>query len=132
MLSCATNHRKYGTSSHFGGHFVLANLKVKVTKYRMLSDRFEFSTHKFCKKQVYKYLSTPNSSQVWGLVHIFCCRHLISCFWISRPDGAPHFAFLGMSCLFMTPVNDFARQAGVKLCDIGIVLDQGVRRKIKC
>ena len=42
-----------------------ANLKVKVTKYRISSDRFEFSTHKLCKKQVDNKLYTymPNKVQ---------------------------------------------------------------------
>ena len=32
------------------------NLKVKVTKYKMLSDAFEICTHKFCKnKRIQNY-----------------------------------------------------------------------------
>ena len=35
----------------------LVNLKVKVTKYRILFDRFEFSTHQLCKNKWIKRYS---------------------------------------------------------------------------
>ena len=46
MLSCSTNHIKSGV---FFAVMCFANLKVNVTKYRLLSYTFELSTHKLCK-----------------------------------------------------------------------------------
>ena len=40
-----------GVSFHFGSHYCFASLKVKVTKYRMLSNKFQFSPHKLCKNK---------------------------------------------------------------------------------
>ena len=38
-----------------------ANLKVKVTKYRILSDRFEFSTPKLCENKWIKNYTLYNA-----------------------------------------------------------------------
>ena len=51
-LMCAKKIR--GFLYNLSGILCFANLKVKVTKYRMLSDRFEFSTHKLCKNKCVK------------------------------------------------------------------------------
>ena len=46
VLSCAKSNRKYvGFLYILAAILCVANFKVMVTKYRMLSDRFEFSTH---------------------------------------------------------------------------------------
>ena len=48
--------------SGLGGHFCFAYLEVKDTKYRMLTDRFEFSTQKLCKnKREKKYRPKCNA-----------------------------------------------------------------------
>ena len=50
MHSCAEKNRKYESFFTFWQPFLcFANLKMEITKYRMLSHRFEFTTHKLCK-----------------------------------------------------------------------------------
>ena len=52
VILCATNYiwlEIYGFLSILVAILCFANLKVKVTRYRMLSDRFDFSTHQLCK-----------------------------------------------------------------------------------
>ena len=52
---------------------IFANLKVKVTEYRVLADRFEISTHKLCKNkwiQNYTQLYIPPVDYV--LITVMC------------------------------------------------------------
>ena len=52
-LSCEKKHRKYGGFFTFWQPFcvLLFFAKVEFTRYRMLTHRFEFSTHKLCKNK---------------------------------------------------------------------------------
>ena len=60
-ITCAFMCKNTGFFLHFGSHLCVANLKVKVTKYKMLSDRFEFSTHKLCKNKRKKIICSQMS-----------------------------------------------------------------------
>ena len=71
---------------HFGGYFVFfPKLKVKVTQYKKLSDRFEFSTPKLCKNKCIKHYALkfnvsdfrPMSLQLTICDYFFNSTHLL-------------------------------------------------------
>ena len=54
---CINVHQKYRKDVFFAAIFCFAYIKVKDTKYKMLSDKFESSTLKLCNDKREKNLT---------------------------------------------------------------------------